>query len=82
VKPKDEIQLTTLSFVQMTKAPRPRPTPTGQISKVDPTPAPEDEEFTTTFSVVSTDDRKVVSTEQPTVAAAQTTSKVRKIMKI
>lgn len=52
-------QLSTISYVETTRAPRPRPRPTGSITKVESSTLSDEDEFTTTFSVVSaTDDKK------------------------
>lgn len=64
-KPSNEHLLTTISYIETTKAPRPRPKPTSSIVKVEPTTLYDEDAFTTTFSVVSAGDDKKDTTSKP-----------------
>ncbi|KAL7036249.1 hypothetical protein ACKWTF_008763 [Chironomus riparius] len=64
-KPANEHLLTTISYVETTKAPRPRPKPTNSVVKVEPTTLYDEDAFTTTFSVVSAGDDKKDTTSKP-----------------
>ncbi|XP_070500870.1 serine proteinase stubble isoform X2 [Chironomus tepperi] len=72
-KPLDEQLLTTISYVETTKAPRPRPKPTSSVVKVEPTTLYDEDAFTTTYSVVSAGDDKKETTSKP-VSSTTTTS--------
>lgn len=50
-----EEPLTTISFVETTKAPRPRPKPTSEIVKIEATTLSDEDAFTTTYSVETVD---------------------------
>lgn len=75
-KPSNEHLLTTISYVETTKAPRPRPKPTSSVVKVEPTTLYDEDAFTTTFSVVSAGDDKKDTTSKP-VSSQTSTSTVK-----
>lgn len=72
----NEHLLTTISYVETTKAPRPRPKPTSSVVKVEPTTLYDEDAFTTTFSVVSAGDDKKDTTSKP-VSSQTSTSTVK-----
>lgn len=65
--------LTTISYVETTKAPRPRPTPTDFIVKVEPTTLSAEDMLVTTFSVESDEKLSSTAKEKPALTTAKPT---------